>query len=45
VGAFLRREFYAPGKRFDWRELTRRATGRTLESRPFVDELAGRSPA
>ena len=45
VGAFLRREFYAPGKRFNWRELTRRATGRTLESRPFVDELAGRTPA
>jgi len=45
VGAFLKREFYAPGRRFDWRELTRRATGRTLESRPFVDELAGRTPA
>ena len=45
VGAFLQREFYAPGKRFDWRELTRRATGRPLESRPFVDELAGRTPA
>jgi peptidyl-dipeptidase A len=45
VGAFLRREFYGHGKRFDWRELTRRATGRTLESRPFVDELAGRAPA
>jgi peptidyl-dipeptidase A len=45
VAAFLTREFYAPGRRFDWRELTRRATGRTLESRPFVDELAGRTPA
>jgi peptidyl-dipeptidase A len=45
VGAFLRRELYGPGRRFDWRELTRRATGRTLESRPFVDELAGRSLA
>jgi len=45
VGAYLRREFYGPGKRFDWRELTRRATGRTLESRPFVDELAGRALA
>jgi len=45
VGAFLTREFYAPGRRFDWRELTRRATGRPLESRPFVDELAGRTPA
>ncbi len=45
VGAFLTREIYAPGRRWDWRELTRRATGRPLESRPFVDELAGRAPA
>jgi len=43
VGAFLTREFYAPGKRWNWRELTRRATGRTLESRAFVDELRGRA--
>jgi peptidyl-dipeptidase A len=43
VAEFLAREFYAPGKRWDWRELTRRATGRPLESRPFVDELAGRT--
>ena len=27
------------------RELTRRATGRPLESRPFVNELAGRALA
>ena len=45
VGAFLKRELYAPGKRLNWRELTRRATGRELESRPFVDELAGRGLA
>ena len=45
VGAYLKREFYSPGRRYDWRELTRRATGRPLESRPFVDELAGRAPA
>jgi peptidyl-dipeptidase A len=45
VGAFLKREFYAPGRRWNWRELTARATGRPLESRPFVDELAGRSIA
>jgi peptidyl-dipeptidase A len=45
VAEFLAREFYAPGKRWDWRELTTRATGRPLESRPFVDELAGRAPA
>lgn len=45
VAEILAREFYAPGKRWDWRELTRRATGRPLESRPFVDELAGRTGA
>jgi peptidyl-dipeptidase A len=45
VARFLVGEFYAPGKRFDWRELTRRATGRPLESRPFVDELAGTTSA
>src|SRR5262249_39627335 len=45
LGAFLKREFYAPGKRWNWRELTRRATGRELESRPFVEELAGRGAA
>ncbi len=43
VAEFLVREFYAPGRRWNWRELTARATGRPLESRPFVDELAGRS--
>ncbi len=45
VGAFLKRDFYAPGRRWDWRALTTHATGRPLESRPFVDELAGRSLA
>lgn len=43
IAAYLIREYYAPGKRWNWRELTRHATGRVLESRPFVDELAGRS--
>lgn len=43
VAGFLVPNYYAPGKRWDWRELTRRATGRALESRPFVDDLAGRS--
>lgn len=45
VAEFLIRDYYRPGRRYDWRELTRRATGRPLESRPFVDDLAGRSPA
>jgi peptidyl-dipeptidase A len=43
VAGFLVPQYYAPGKSHDWRELTRRATGRALESRPFVDDLAGRS--
>jgi len=43
VAGFLVPQFYAPGRRWNWRELTRRASGRTLESRPFVNELAGRS--
>ena len=41
VGAFMRERFYGPGKRWVWRELVAHATGRPLESRPFVDDLAG----
>jgi peptidyl-dipeptidase A len=43
VGAFLREKYYAPGRRWNWRELVARATGRPLETRPFVDDLAGRT--
>jgi peptidyl-dipeptidase A len=42
VGEFMRTRFYAPGRRWSWRELVTHATGRPLESRPFVDDLAGR---
>jgi peptidyl-dipeptidase A len=45
VARFLIDEYYRPGKRYHWRELTTRATGRPLESRPFVNDLAGRSGA
>ena len=45
VAEYLVGEYYRLGRRYDWRELTRRATGRTLESRPFVDDLAGRTNA
>ncbi len=45
VGAFLRERFYGPGKRWSWRDLVAHATGRPLESRPFVDDLAGRHEA
>jgi peptidyl-dipeptidase A len=45
VGAFLRERFYAPGKRWSWRELVAHATGRPLEPKPFVDDLAGRNVA
>jgi peptidyl-dipeptidase A len=43
VGAFLREKYYAPGRRWNWRELVAHATGRPLETRPFVDDLAGRT--
>ena len=45
VGAFLRERFYAPGKRWSWRELVAHATGRPLESKPFVSDLAGGNEA
>lgn len=41
VGAFLREKYYAPGRRWTWRELVARATGRELDTKPFVDDLSG----
>ncbi len=41
VGAFLKERYYAPGRRWTWRELVARATGRELETKPFVDDLSG----
>jgi peptidyl-dipeptidase A len=41
VGAFLRERFYAPGKRWSWRELVTHATGRPLGTESFVRDLAG----
>jgi peptidyl-dipeptidase A len=43
VGAFLREKYYAPGRRWEWRELVAHATGRPLGTHPFVDDLAGRT--
>ena len=43
VGEWFKNEYYAHGRRFNWRVLVTRATGRPLESRPFVDELAGKA--
>lgn len=45
VGTFLRERFYVLGRRLDWRALTIHATGRPLDPRAFVDELAGRGSA
>ena len=42
VGEWFKNEYYSHGRRYNWRVLVTRATGRPLESRPFVDELAGR---
>jgi peptidyl-dipeptidase A len=41
VGEFLRSAYYAHGRRWNWRELVSRATGRPLDSGPFVADLAG----
>ena len=43
VGEWFKNEYYSHGRRYNWRVLVTRATGRPLESRPFVDELAGRA--
>lgn len=45
VGRFFIDRVYAHGRRFHWRELVRQATGRALESGPFVDDLAGKHDA
>ncbi|MFN8586983.1 MAG: M2 family metallopeptidase [Candidatus Eisenbacteria bacterium] len=45
VGEFFRTRYYAHGRRWNWRKLVAHATGRPLESRPFVDELAGKAAA
>ncbi|MEO5988799.1 MAG: M2 family metallopeptidase [Candidatus Eisenbacteria bacterium] len=42
VGDFMKLRFYAGGRRVNWRSLTAEATGRPLDSRAFVEELAGR---
>ena len=42
VGAFLKRDLYACGRRYDWRETLKRATGEPLSVAAIVDELAGR---
>ncbi len=41
VGAFLRERYYAPGRRWTWRELIVHATGRELDTAPFVNDLSG----
>jgi peptidyl-dipeptidase A len=40
VGNFLRRRVFAPGKRLDWNELTKFATGEELNARAFAAEIA-----
>ena len=43
VGAYMKHDLYVAGRRWNWRELVRRATGRPLEPGPFIDDLAGRT--
>ena len=42
IGEFLRTRLYASGKRMDWRDTLRQATGEPLRVDAIVDELAGR---
>lgn len=45
VGRYFIERVYAPGKRMNWRELVVQSTGRPLDSRAFVDDLAGKNDA
>ena len=45
VGEFFKTQVYAPGRRWNWRELVTHATGSPLSPQPFLDELAGRMAA
>lgn len=40
AGAFLRRRMFRPGAVWDWRELIRRVSGRSLEPDPFLARCA-----
>lgn len=42
VGAFLKARLFASGRRLDWRDTLRQATGETLTPEAIVAELAGR---
>jgi peptidyl-dipeptidase A len=39
VGAFLRERVFAAGKRYEWDELVRRATGESLDPKYFVAQF------
>lgn len=39
VGNFLKEKVFAPGRKLDWRQLTRQATGADLNARAFAEEL------
>lgn len=45
VAGFLIPNYYRPGRTYDWRELTRRATGRPLGAAAFVKDLVGSRPS
>jgi len=39
VGGFLRNAVFAPGKRYHWDEMIRRATGESLDPDHFVEQF------
>jgi peptidyl-dipeptidase A len=40
VGDYLRKELFAPGNLYPWKELVRRTTGKPLSAQPFVRRCA-----
>jgi peptidyl-dipeptidase A len=42
VGAFMKQKVFAPGKLYDWRQLTRFATGADLNAKAFASEFQTR---
>jgi peptidyl-dipeptidase A len=42
VGDFMKKRVFEPGRTLSWNELTRHATGETLNARAFADDFKGR---
>jgi peptidyl-dipeptidase A len=41
VGDFMRTKVFEPGRKYDWRGLTRHATGSDLNPKSFAEDFKG----